>query len=32
LANPIGNTISAYEAHVRLQAHMDKVAKKAAAK
>lgn len=32
MADPIGNTLSADEAHTRLQAHMDKVAKKAAAK
>ncbi|HEV2556959.1 MAG TPA: type II toxin-antitoxin system ParD family antitoxin [Bosea sp. (in: a-proteobacteria)] len=32
MADPIGNTVSADEAHTRLQAHMAKVAKKAAAK
>lgn len=32
MADPIGNTLSADEAHTRLKAHMDKVAKKAAAK
>ncbi|MGL4637116.1 MAG: ribbon-helix-helix domain-containing protein [Beijerinckiaceae bacterium] len=32
MADPLGNTVSAEEAHKRLQAHMDKAVKKASAK